>query len=214
MIEPQLEFVKESLCLDPYAVMADSEYDSATIIEYIVKSIGARPRISKNPRRALLLPPGSPLRCTSLCIAGFKMLYRGIWWDRKQNRKRYKFVCPIKGSKRFARDYPYCPWFHPRFVNGTSCYRYLRVDVDDTIRGSIDYGSEAFKKDFSKRSSSERVFSRLLSILMQKCSVIGLAATANLCTISHITVLAIAYFSSFVKEPDKIRFVKSFFPNF
>jgi len=77
------------------------------------------------------------------------------------------------------------------------------------------YGSEAFKRDFNRRSSSERVFSRLLSILMQKPSVIGLAATANLCTISHITVLAVAYFSSFfVKEPNKIRLVKSFLPNF
>jgi len=97
-------------------------------------------------------------------------------------------------------------------VEGSGCYRYLRVDSD--IRSSIDYGSEAFKRDFNRRSSSERVFSRLLSILMQKPSVIGLAATANLCTISHITVLAVAYFSSFVKEPDKIRFVKSFLPNF
>jgi len=36
---------------------------------------------------------------------------------------------------------------------------------------------------------------------MQKFSIIGLAAAANLCTVSYITVLAAAYFSSFVKEP-------------
>ena len=134
--------------------------------------------------------------------------------DRKQNRKLHKFVCPIKGSKKFAKDHPYCRWLHPRFVEGSGCYSYLRVDVDESIRAAIDYGSEPFKRDFNKRSSSERVFSRLLSILMQKPSVVGLAATANLCTISHITVLAVAYFSSFVKEPNKIRFVKSFLPNF
>ena len=85
--------------------------------------------------------------------------------------------------------------------------------MDETIRADIDYGSEAFKRDFNRRSGSERVFSRLLSILMQKPSVIGLAATANLYTISHITVLAVAYFPSSVKEPNKIRFVKSFLPN-
>ena len=128
------------------------------------------------------------------------MLSRGIFLDRKQNRKRHKFVCPIKGSKKFAKDHPYCPWLHPRFVEGTGCYSYLRVDVDESIRASINYVSESYKRDFNKRTSSERVFSRLLSILMQKPSVIGLAATANLCTISHITVLAVAYFSSFVKE--------------
>ena len=141
------------------------------------------------------------------------MLSRGIWWDRKQNRKRHKFVCPIKGSKKFAKKHPYCPWFHPQFVNGSGCYRYLRVDVDETIRENIDYGSEASKKDFSRRSSSERIFSRLLSILMQEPTVKGLAATANLCSIAHITVLAVAYFASFVKEPKRIRFVKSFLPN-
>jgi len=119
---PQLEFVKDSLCLNPYAVIADSEYDSATIIEYIAKNLGARPRISKNSRRGApsitdLNPSGVPI-----CIAGFKMLSRGIWWDRNQNRKWHKFVCPIKGSKKFAKDHPHCPWFHPRFVNGSGCY--------------------------------------------------------------------------------------------
>ena len=214
VITSQLDFVKDSLNLNPVAVIADSEYDSSAIIEYIVKNLGARPRISRNPRRGA----ASTTRLTSsgvpICIAGFEMLSRGIFMDRSQNRKRHKFVCPIKGSKKFAKDHPYCPWLHPRFIEGTGCYRYLRVDVDESIRANIDYGSESFKRDFNKRTSSERVFSRLLSILMQRPSVVGITATANLCTISHITVLAVAYFSSFVKEPDKIRFVKSFLPNF
>jgi hypothetical protein len=214
VIIPQLDFVKDNLALKPVAVIADSEYDSSSIIEYIAANLGARPRISRNPRRgapstARLSSSGVPI-----CIAGFEMLSRGIFMDRSQNRKRHKFVCPIKGSKKFAKDHPYCPWLHPRFVEGTGCYSYLRVDVDESIRAAIDYGSESFKRDFNKRTSSERVFSRLLSILMQRPSVVGLAATANLCTISHITVLAVAYFSSFVKEPNKIRFVKSFLPNF
>ncbi|MBA7510853.1 hypothetical protein ES705_02842 [subsurface metagenome] len=188
------------------------KYDSANIIEYILDTLGARPRISRNPRRGAPLSADLNSSGIPVCIAGFEMLSRVIFWDRKQNRKRRKYVCPIKGSKKFTKDHPYCPWFHPRFVEGSGCYRYLRIDSD--IRSSIDYGSESFKRDFSKRSSSERVFSRLLSILMQKPSVIGLAATANLCTISHITVLAVAYFPSFVKEPNKTRFVKSFLPNF
>jgi len=210
----QLDFVKDSLALKPVAVIADSEYDSSSIIEYIVNNLGARPRISLNPRRGVPSTIKLDSSGVPICIAGFEMLSRGIFVDRKQNRKRHKFVCPIKGSKKFAKDHPYCPWLHPRFIEGTGCYSYLRVDVDERIRANIDYGSESFKRDFNKRSSSERVFSRLLSILMQKPSVVGLTATANLCTISHITVLAIAYFSSFVKEPNKIRFVKSFLPNF
>jgi len=88
------------------------------------------------------------------------------------------------------------------------------VDVDESIRLNIGYGSESFKRNLNKRTSSKRVFSRLLSILIKNPSVISLATTANPCTISHIIVLAVAYFSSFVKEPNKIWFVKSFLPNF
>jgi hypothetical protein len=212
VILSQLESIKDDLGLYPEAVMADSEYDSANILEYILDTLDARPRISRNPRRGA--SDNSDLNSSGIpvCIAGFEMLSRGIFHDRSQNRVRHKFVCPIKGSKKFAKDHPYCPWMHPKFVEGSGCYRYLRVDSD--IRNRIDYGSSSFKRDFKKRTSSERVFSRLLSILMQKPSVIGLTATANMCTISHITVLAVAYFSSFVKEPNKIRFVKSFLPNF
>ncbi len=122
------------------------------------------------------------------------------------------FVPPV-GSKKFVAKHSYCPWFHPQFVKGSGCYRYIRIDIDETIREQIDYGSESSKRDFNRRSSSERIFSRLLSILMQEPTVKGLRSTANLCTIAHITVLAVAYFASFVKEPKRIRFVKSFLPN-
>jgi len=210
----QFCFVKEQLGLSPKAVIGDSEYDSAKIIESIVKELHARARIAKNIRGG-----GSPsVKFSSsgapICMAGFPMVSRGTFWDRKEKRKRHKFVCPIRGSKKFAKSHPYCPWFHPQFVKGSGCYKNIRIDVDETIRQSIDYGSESFKKDYNKRTSSERIFSRLLSLLMQRPTVKGLRATANCCTIAHITVLAVAYFAYFVKEPDKIRFVKSFLANF
>lgn len=103
---------------------------------------------------------------------------------------------------------------NPKFTEGTGCYRYIRIDVDDTIRYRIDYGSEEFKRIYNLRTSSERLFSRLLSVLMQEPSVKGLTSTANNCTLAHITVLAVAYFATVVKEQDKIRFVKSFLQNF
>ena len=204
----QFNFIKEQLGLKIKAVIGDSEYDSATIIEYIVKELHARPRIAKNIRGGAssslrLSPSGFPI-----CIAGFEMLSRGIFWDRKEKRKRHR------GSKKFAAQHPYCPWFHPQFIKGSGGYKNIRVDVDETIRPNIDYGAESFKKDYNRRTSSERIFSRLLSLLMQKPTVKGLRATANLCTIAHITVLAVAYFASFVKEPKRIRFVKSFLTNF
>jgi len=210
---PQLRHVRELHALAPTAVIGDAEYDSASLIEVIVKELHAKPRIAKNPRAGgspplLLSATGAPL-----CIAGFEMTSRGIFWDRQQHRKRHKFICPIRASQRFAEHHPYCPWFHPQFLKGSGCFKYFRVDVDETIRQSIDYGSRNFKKDYNKRTSSERIFSRLLALAMQKPTVTGLTATANLATIAHITVLAVAYFAATSKQPHKIRFVKSFIPN-
>jgi len=151
------------------------------------------------PEGALLLLPNLlPLEYLFVLL-GLRCSPEVSGGTKKQNRKHHKFVFPIKGSKKLAARHRYCPWFHPQFVNGSGCYRYIRVDVDETTRGKIDYGSESFKRDFNRRSSSERIFSRLLSILMQEPTVRCLTATANLCTITHITVLAVSYFASFVK---------------
>lgn len=141
------------------------------------------------------------------------MTSRGVFYDKSQNRKRHKFICPITGSKKFAKKVPVCPWWHPKFLNGSGCISYLRVDVDKNIRKSIDYGSETFKKLYNLRVSSERIFSRLLSICMQTPSVTGLNAISNHCTIAHISALAIALTAVKTDQRDKIRFVKTFFPN-
>ncbi len=78
----------------------------------------------------------------------------------------------------------------------------------------IDYGSESFKKDFNMRTGSERVFSRLLSVCMQNTPVIGLKSTANHVTIAHITVLLVGLTAAKSGMSDKVRFIKSFLPNF
>ncbi len=121
----------------------------------------------------------------------------------------------MKGSKKFARKLgTFCPWNHPNFYNNRfGCVINLRIDVDQSIRDSIDYGSQTFKKLYNLRTSSERIFSRLLTLCMQKPSVKGLNATANVCTIAHITVLAVALAAVKNNEKDKIRFVKRFIPN-
>ena len=119
---------------------------------------------------------------------------------------------PIYHSKKIARKFFVCPVFHPKFLSQKGCYAYVRVD--DDIRNQVDYGSEYFKKDFNMRTGSERVFSRLLSICMQNVPVIGFKATANYVTIAHITVLLVAVTAAKSDMKDKIRFIKSFLPNF
>lgn len=213
LIIPQLTHIKDTFSLPIEAVIADSAFDSAHIIEFIVKELGAKPIIARNPRgnqntNLKISSKGAPI-----CIAGFEMTSRGVFYDKSQNRKRHKFICPITGSKKFAKKVPVCPWWHPKFLNGSGCISYLRVDVDKNIRKSIDYGSETFKKLYNLRVSSERIFSRLLSICMQTPSVTGLNAISNHCTIAHISALAIALTAVKTDQRDKIRFVKTFFPN-
>ena len=215
LIIPRLQYVKKIFSLPIEAVICDSAFDAYNIIEFIVKDLKAKPVIPKNPRRSQdpdikLSRTGNPI-----CVAGFEMASHGKFYDKEQNRMRHKFICPIKASKKFAKQVGwFCPWNHPKFFsNRYGCTTNLRIDVDTSIRQNIDYGSQTFKKLYNLRGSSERIFSRLLSILMQRPSIVGLNATRNFCTIAHITVLVIALAAVKTGHKNKARFVKSFIPN-
>ncbi len=120
-------------------------------------------------------------------------------------------MCPLHNSKKYQYQFIVCPVYHPKFFSQKGCYAYKRIDED--IRKQIDYKSNSFKKDSNLRSGSERVFSRLSSICMQKPSVVGLIATANHCTIAHNTVLLAALTATKNNVKDQIRFIKSFLGN-
>lgn len=195
-------------------VSGDSAFDSYPNIEFVVKELEAQPIIAKNPRGGSITEFKVSASGQPICIAGIPMLSRGIFYDKEQNRWRHKFICRIKGSKKFAQKIPLCPWNHRKFTdNRYGCCVNLRVDVDTSIRNSIDYGSETFKKLYALRTSSERIFSRLLSLSMQHPTVTGLNAVSNNCTIAHITVLAIALLAVKTGHRDKTRFIKSFLPH-
>jgi len=216
LLIPNLKEIVSTYNLNPDhqidAFMADAGYDSIQNFEFIVKELKAKPVIAENPRNKnpqdlKLSRHGHPC-----CIAGFEMASRGIFKDSKQNRIRHKFICPIRGSRKFAKQHPICPWCHPKFLAGKGCITYLRIDADDSFRKNIDRHSPEFKKLYNLRTSSERIFSRLLSIFMQYPTVKGLNATANLCTIAHITVLAVALTAVKIDQKDKIRYVKTLIP--
>lgn len=214
LIIPQLKYIVETFHLPIKAIIGNSAFDSGRIIEFIVKELGAQPIIARNPRRSKpqykkLSPKGFPV-----CLAGFEMSSRSVYHDKEQGRKSHKFICTIKASKKFAQENPWCPWNRPKFVNNRfGCVVNLRIDVDEFIRKSINYASQTFKKLYNLRASTERVFSRLLNLCMQEPSVKGLNATANLCTIAQISVLAVALTAVKTGHKDKIRFVKKFLPN-
>jgi hypothetical protein len=191
------------------AVMADAAYDSESNLKFVINELRALPRIAKNPRWQKLREVNISSAGKRICIAGFEMIYWGKFQDRGKIRK--KFVCPITHSRKFAEQVFTCPWNHPAFQKGKGCMAYLREDMD--IRKEIDYGSQLFKEHYNKRTSSERAFSRLLSLCMQKPSVYGLNAVSNHCTIAHITVLLVALTAVKTGRKDKLRFVKKLIPN-
>jgi transposase len=206
---PLFKQIQESFNFTIKEVLADAMYDVEYILNFVINELKASPRIARNRRWETYSDVKPSSSGGLICIAGFDMLYWGKFKDR--GKIRIKFVCPITHSKKFAKEHPICPWNHPKFVNGKGCFAYKRGDSN--IRTSIDYGSESFKKSYNLRTGSERIFSRLLSLCMQNPSVIGLNATANHCTITHITVLLVALTAVKTGHKDKIRFVKKFLPH-
>ena len=213
MFLPLFKLIQKEFHFNINAVMGDAIYDAASILKYVVKDLKAKPRISRNPRntkspsRLQFSKSGNPI-----CQAQLEMLARGSFYDKKQDRWRRKWVCPLHHSKKYASQFILCPAFHPKFFSQKGCYAYIRIDQD--IRSEIDYGSTSFKTDSKLRSGSERVFSRLLNICMQNPPVISINAVSNYVTIAHITVSLVALTAAKNNMKDKIRFIKSFLPSF
>lgn len=215
LLIPQLQYLKDNLPLKIRAVIGDAAFDSSPIIEFIVKELEAKPIIARNPRGKCNPDIKLSSNNTPICIAGLEMTSWGKYYEKKQNRVRHKFVCPIKVSKKLTRKIGFCPFNHPNFFNNRfGCVVNLRIDVDTSIRNSINYNSKSFKKLYSLRTSSERIFSRFLTFCMQTPSVKGLNAISNVCTIAHITLLALALSAVKTGHTDKIRFIKKLIPNF
>jgi len=217
MFIPILNLVQQNFHFNIEVVLADGIYDTSAILNYIINTLKAKPRVARNPRNtANQSASGAELKFSKsgnpFCDASLEMLPRGSFYDKKQNRYRRKWVCPLHHSKKYQYQYIVCPAFHPKFFDQKGCYRLVRVDSD--IRTHIDYGSDSFKNDFHFRTGSERVFSRLLDICMQNPPVIGLTAITNYVSIAHISVLLIALTAAKNNVKDQIRFIKSFLPNF
>jgi hypothetical protein len=105
-----------------------------------------------------------------------------------------------------------CPVYHPKFIKGKGCNALIRINP--SIRSEIGYDTQNFKELYKKRTSVERIFSRLLAIAMQNPTVRGFNANCNHVTIAHISVLLVALTAFYSGQQDKMRFVKSFVPNF
>jgi hypothetical protein len=205
---PMLQGIRQ-LNLPIAFVAADSEYDVETILSFIVHDLGAQPMIAHNPRGKLNTSyriEGNKI----YCAANLPMAHRGTCTSGGHSYRQYG--CALHWLKKLQRKYLLCPIGHPKFLERKGCNILIRVTA--SLRTQIPYGSNLFSEIYRKRTAIERSYSRLLTITMQHPTVRGLKATSNHCTIAHIATLLIALTAAKMGEKDKIRWIKSFVPNF
>jgi len=207
---PMLQAVKE-LSLSTTFVTADSEYDVENILNYIVQEIHAQPIVAHNTRReenTAYRVQGSEI----YCAANFPMAHRGKVTNKAKGLAYRQYGCPLHWRKRYQRQYLLCPIGHPKYLEQKGCNVLIRLT--SSIRTQIPYGTDLFDQMYRKRTAIERTYSRLLTITMQHPTVRGLQANRNQCTIAHIATLLVALTAVRLGERDKVRWIKSFVPNF
>ncbi len=203
------ELIDRHPLLEIEAVLGDAIYDTEDILKFIIKELKAKPCIPRNPRREK--KEGFYFQKNKVyCPADIAMLRKGRMTVDGVTYLQY--TCPLHWSKKIRQRYLLCPANHPKFFSQKGCNYLIRLTP--SIREEIDYGSREFKSLYNKRTSIERCFSRLLSITMQNPTTVGLNATRNHCSIAHITSLLVALTACRSGQKDKIRFIKSFIPNF
>ena len=192
-------------------VTGDAQFDTEDILTFIIKELGALAIIPHNPRNEQ--PKGYQIKGDKvICEAGLEMYRKGKMRPKRTGILYCQYCCPIFYNSKIRYQYIICPAFHPKFFKGKGCNVLIRLEP--SIRTEVDYNTQKFKELYNTRTSVERVFSRLLAIAMQNPTVRGLHSIQNHVTIAHITVLLVALTAYRTGHKDKIRFVKSFVPNF
>ena len=204
-----LKQLNQDFSLPTEAVAGDANYDVEDILKYIIQEIKAEAMIPRNLRNTQNTTY-TMKKNEVYCQADLPMNRKGKMTVKGITYLQYR--CPLHWSNKLTEQYILCPAGHPKFLKQKGCNVLIRLTPN--IREKINYGSQRFKNIYNTRTSVERAFSRLLSISMQRPTVKGLRAIRNHCTIAHITVLLVALTAHRMGFEDKIRFVKSFVPNF
>jgi transposase len=191
-------------------VTGDANYDSEDLLKFIINDLNALAIIPHNPRREPT--KGYQIKDGKvMCEASLKMHCRGKMRPKKTGILYCQYSCPIYYDKQIRYQHITCPIMHPKFFKGKGCNVLIRLEP--SIRSEIAYDTQEFKELYKKRTSVERIFSRLLAIAMQNPTVRGYNANRNHATIAHISVLLVALTAYLTGQQDKMRFVKSFVPN-
>jgi hypothetical protein len=202
---------KETFDLQIERVIGDANFDSEDFLKFIIKDLKAIAVIPHNPRNQQA--KGYQIKQGKIfCEAELPMYRKGKMRPKRTGILYCQYSCPIIYDREIKRQYILCPIFHHKFLNGRGCNVLIRMEP--TIRSEIDYDTKKFKEIYKTRTSVERIFARLLSIAMQNPNVRGINAISNQVTIAHIAVLLVATAAYKTEQYNKIRFVRSFVPNF
>ena len=189
--------------------IADKAYDVRELYTFIVEQMKSTPYIPINPRNQRNDKTFGPHGCP-VCGAGFEMKSVGSWIE--GNRERLKFRCPLKASKKLAKEHgDICPVNHSLFNTGKcyGCTKYL--DITDDARARVPRDSKHFKETFRNRQTVEQYFSRLGDREAEQTTHYGFTAISNQMTIAHLTASLIAVAAGILlKQPDKIRSYQTF----
>ena len=196
--------------LNIQSVLGDAAYDSEGLLKFIINDLHAMAIIPHNPRRE---SKGHQIKDGKvICDAGLEMHPKGKMRPKKTGILYFQHTCPIIYDKQTIYQHITCPIMHEKFFKGKGCNVLIRLEPN--IRSEIGYDTQEIKEHYKKRTSVERIFSRLLAIAMQHPTVRGYNANRNHATIAHISVLLVALTAYLTGQQDKMRFVKSFVPNF
>jgi len=189
--------------------IADKAYDIRELYTFIVEKMKSQPYIPINPRNQKDDKTFGPRGCP-VCDAGIEMKSAGTWTE--GNRRRIKFRCPLKASKKTAAKYDNaCPAKHLLFDTGKGygCTKYL--DVTDDARSRVPRDSKKFKEVFKHRQAVEQYFSRLGDREAEQTTHYSFTAISNQMTIAHLTASLVAVAAALLlKQPEKMRSYRTF----
>ena len=182
--------------------IADKAYDVKAIyntVKTIYEGDCVIPINKRNTKSADKLPSGRPI-----CDAGLAMNKDGKTSDR--GRTRQKYCCPFKRSKSGR-----CPCGHKNWNSdkkNKGCTKY--ITLPDDYRLSIDRDCMSFKKIYSLRTEAERYNSRFKNTGQEKLWVRNFNAVQNMNTVSHISLLTVAFAAVVTKSDASYRSLKCF----
>jgi hypothetical protein len=187
--------------------IADAAYDVNAIYDFIIDKLKCRACIPINPRAAKE-PHTLGLNGRPLCDANLEMSSDGQWFEKSRKSIKHKFICPLKASKTFAKDYPLgCPTCNPKFT-GYGCTKYY--SEPRTARASVPRDSKEYARQHALRIRVEQYFSRLGSVEAYQTTHYRLNIVKNQMTIAHLTHSLIALAAVSINQIEKIRCYRTF----